>query len=206
MSDKDLNKRWFSIFHPEKFHLMLYYSITSFIVIGIVSFIVGEIFSRIEKNDLIERSENYAGYIVTNINHALYEEFFTPAISKYGYIDLENNQDQFNGLDKVMKSNVYGLNLKKIYLFDTNGQIIYSNIPEHVGYVLGRGENVQLDSALKGISASALQDPGMKDSKGVVIEESLLESYYPIYEYDNGIVNKEKQVQDVLKNLIAWKL
>ena len=194
MSNKDLNKRWFSIFHPEKFHLMLYYSITSFIVIGIVSFIVGEIFSRIEKNDLIERSENYAGYIVTNINHALYEEFFGPTISKYGYIDLENNQDQFNRLGKVIKSNVYGLNLKKIYLFDMNGQIIYSNIPEHVGYVLGRGENVQLDSALKGTSASALQDPGMKDSKGVVIEESLLESYYPIYEYDNGILNKEKQV------------
>jgi two-component system, NtrC family, sensor kinase len=194
MSDKGLNKRWFSIFHPEKFHLMLYYSITSFIVIGIVSFIVGEIFSRIEKNALIERSENYAGYIVKNINHALYEEFFTPTISKYGYIDLENNQDQFNKLDKVIKNNIYGLNLKMVYLFDTNGQIIYSNIQRHIGYVLDRGENKQLDSALKGISASALKPPDMKDSKGEVIEESLLESYYPIYEYSEGVVNKEKQV------------
>src|SRR3972149_1772203 len=67
MSNKHQNKRWFSIFHPEKFHLMLYYSITSFIVIGIVSFLVGEVFSRMEKNALIERSENYAGYIVKNI-------------------------------------------------------------------------------------------------------------------------------------------
>ncbi|MFQ5714085.1 MAG: sensor histidine kinase [Candidatus Scalinduaceae bacterium] len=194
MSDKDLNKRWFSIFHPEKFHLMLYYSITSFIVIGIVSFLVGEIFSRIEKNGLIERSENYAGYIVTNINHALYEEFFSPTISKYGYIDLENNQDQFNRLDKVMKSNVYGLNLKKIYLFDMNGQIIYSNIPEHIGYVLGRGENLQLDSALKGFSASTLQPAGVRDSKGVLVEEALIESYYPIYKYSEGVANTKKQV------------
>jgi two-component system, NtrC family, sensor kinase len=194
MSDKDLDKKWFSIFHPEKFHLMLYYSITSFIVIGIVSFIVGEIFSRIEKNDLIKRSENYAGYIVNNINHALYEEFFTPTISKYGYIDLENNQDQFKRLDKVVKSNIYGLNLKMIYLFDMNGQIIYSNISEHIGYVLDRGENNQLDSALKGIAASALKPPDMKDSKGVVIEESFLESYYPVYEYNEGIANTEKQV------------
>ncbi|MFQ5686183.1 MAG: sensor histidine kinase [Candidatus Scalindua sp.] len=194
MSNKQQNKRWFSVFHPEKFHLMLYYSITSFIVIGIVSFLVGEIFSRMEKNDLIERSENYAGYIVANINLALYEEFFAPTIRKYGYIDLENNQDQFNSLDKVIKSNVYGLNLKKVYLFDMNGQIIYSNIAEHVGYVLKRGKNIQLDSAIKGVPASALQYPGTKDSKGANVEESLVESYYPVYEYNEGVVNKAKQV------------
>ena len=194
MSNKQQNKRWFSIFHPEKFHLMLYYSITSFIVIGIVSFLVGEIFSKIEKNDLIERSANYAEYIVANINHAMYEEVFNSTTNKYEYIDIENNQDQFNELDKIIKSSIYGLNLRKIYLFDMNGQIIYSNISEHRGKVLKKGKNVQLDSALKGTSVSLLQDPVIKDSKGVQTEESLLESYYPIYEYDKGILNKEKQV------------
>jgi len=194
MSNKQQNKRWFSIFHPEKFHLMLYYSITSFIVIGIVSFLVGEIFSKIEKNDLIERSANYAEYIVANINHAMYEELFNPTTNKYEYIDIENNQDQFNRLDKIIKSSIYGLNLRKIYLFDTKGQIIYSNIPEHIGKVLKKGKNVQLDSALKGTSVSLLQNPEMKDSKGVQVEESLLESYYPVYEYNKGILNKEKQV------------
>ena len=194
MSNKQQNKRWFSIFHPEKFHLMLYYSITSFIVIGIVSFLVGEIFSKIEKNDLIERSANYAEYIVANINHAMYEEVFNPTTNKYEYIDIENNQDQFNRLDKIIKSSIYGLNLRKIYLFDMNGQIIYSNISEHRGKVLKKGKNVQLDSALKGTSVSLLQDPVIKDSKGVQTEESLLESYYPIYEYNKGILNKEKQV------------
>ncbi len=194
MSNNYQNKRWFSIFHPEKFHLMLYYSITSFIVIGIVSFLVGEIFSRMEKNDLIERSEKYAGYIVGHINHEMYEDFFTPTIDKYGYVDLENNQDQFNSLDKVIKSNIYGFNLKKIYLFDMNGQIIYSNISKHVGYVLERGKNMQLDSAIKGVPASALQYPGMQDSKGVNVEKSLLESYYPVYEFSEGAINREKQV------------
>ena len=194
MSNKHQNKRWFSIYHPEKFHLMWYYSITSFIVICIVSFLVGEIFSRTEKNNLIERSEKYAGYIVKHINRAMYEDFFVPAIRKYGYIDLENNQDQFNRLDKVIKSNIYGFNLKKVYLFDMNGQVIYSNISEHIGYVLERGNNQQLDSAIKGVSASALQAPGTKDSKDVRVEESLLESYYPIYEYREGVVNRENQV------------
>jgi len=194
MDNKQQNKRWYSIFHPEKFHLMLYYSITSFIVIGIVCFVVGEVFSRTAKNDLIERSENYAEYIVTNINHAMYEEVFNSTTNKYEYIDIENNQDQFNELDKIIKSSIYGLNLRKIYLFDMNGQIIYSNISEHRGKVLKKGKNVQLDSALKGTSVSLLQDPVIKDSKGVQTEESLLESYYPIYEYNKGILNKEKQV------------
>ena len=194
MDNKQQNKRWYSIFHPEKFHLMLYYSITSFIVIGIVCFVVGEVFSRTAKNDLIERSENYAEYIVTNINHAMYEEVFNSTTNKYEYIDIENNQDQFNRLDKIIKSSIYGLNLRKIYLFDMNGQIIYSNISEHRGKVLKKGKNVQLDSALKGTSVSLLQDPVIKDSKGVQTEESLLESYYPIYEYNKGILNKEKQV------------
>ena len=194
MNNKHQHKRWFYIFHPGKFDLMLYYSITSFIVIGIVCFVVGEVFSRTAKNDLIERSENYAEYIVTNINHAMYEEVFNSTTNKYEYIDIENNQDQFNELDKIIKSSIYGLNLRKIYLLDMNGQIIYSNISEHRGKVLKKGKNVQLDSALKGTSVSLLQDPVIKDSKGVQTEESLLESYYPIYEYNKGILNKEKQV------------
>jgi len=203
MNNDHQKKRWFSIFHPEKFHLLLYYSITSFIVIGIVSFVVGEVFSRIEKNDLIERSEKYAGYIVNHINLEMYEEFFKPAMKKYGYIDLENNQVQFDILDKVIKSDTYGFNLKKVYLFDLNGQIVYSNIAEHIGFVLERGENVQLDSAIKGIAASALQEPGMKDSKGVLVEKSLLESYYPVYEYNEGVVNREKQtgVMEIYQNM-----
>ena len=203
MSDKHQNKRWFSIFHPEKFHLMLYYSITSFVVIGIVNFVVGEVFSRIEKNDLIERSEKYAGYIVNHINLEMYEAFFVPSMDKYGYIDLENNKEQFNSLDKIIKSNIYGFNLRKIYLFDMNGQIVYSNISEHVGYILERGENLQLDSAIKSVPASALQEPGMKDSKGVLVDESMLESYYPVYEYNGGIVNREKQtgVMEIYQNM-----
>jgi two-component system NtrC family sensor kinase len=182
---------------------MLYYSITSFIVIGIVSFVVGEVFSRIEKSDLIERSEKYAGYIVNHINLEMYEEFFIPAMSKHGFIDLDNNLDQFNSLDKVIKGNIYGFNLKKVYLFDMNGQIIYSNISEHIGYVLERGENLQLDSALNGAPASALQETGMKDSKGVLVDESMLESYYPVYEYNGGVVNREKQtgVMEIYQNM-----
>jgi len=182
---------------------MLYYSITSFIVIGIVSFVVGEVFSRIEKSDLIERSKKYARYIVNHINLEMYDEFFGLAMSKYGYINLVNNQDQFKSLEKIVKSNIYDFNLKKVYLYDMNGQIIYSNISEQIGYVLERGKNVHLDSALGGVPTSELQDSGMLDSKGELVENSLLESYYPVYEYGEGVVNRGKQtgVMEICQNM-----
>lgn len=188
------NKKWFSIFHPEKFKLLLYYSITSFIVISIVSFVVGEIFSRMERNALIERSEKYAGYIVSNINHALYEKFFIPSIKDYGQVDKENDHEQLEKLGNIIKSNIYGLNIKKIYLFDMDGQVIYSNIQDHTGYVLEKGKNYELDYALNGLPSTSLQPAGLVDSKGALEEETLLESYYPVYEYINGVVNSNKQV------------
>lgn len=78
----------------------------------------------------------------------MYENFFSPTSNRYGYIDLENNQDQSGKLVKVIKSSIYGINLKKIYLFDIDGRIFFSTIREQIGYVLGRGKNVQLDSAI----------------------------------------------------------
>ncbi len=74
-----------------------------------------------------------------------------------------------------------------------NGQIDYSNISEHIDYVLERGVNLQLDSALNEAPVSALQEAGMKDSKGVFVDESMLESYYPVYEYNEEAVNRDKQ-------------
>ena len=182
---------------------MLYYSITSFIVIGIVSFVVGEVFSRIEKNDLLERSEKYAGYIVNHINLEMYDEFFGPAMNEYGYINLKNNRDQFKCLEKIVKSNIYDFNLKKAYLYDMNGQIIYSNISGQIGYIVERGRNSHLDSALNGLPTSELQDAGKLDSKGELVENSLLESYYPVYEYSEGVVNREKQtgVMEIYQNM-----
>ncbi len=194
MSKEYKKKRWFSIFDPEKFQLMLYYSITSFIVIGIVSYLVGEVFTRIEKRGLVERSENYAGYIVNHVNLEMYSDFFFPEMMKFGDIDLLNDKDQFDKFDKVMKGNIYGFNLNKIYLFDMNRQIVYSPVSEHIGYTLEQGKNLQLDSAIEGVPASVLEESGITDSKGKFLEESLLESYYPVYGCSEWAVDKEKQV------------
>ncbi|MFN3466175.1 MAG: hypothetical protein ACK4WF_00550, partial [Candidatus Brocadiales bacterium] len=176
----------FSLFRPERFNLLFYYTLTSFIVISIVCVAVGFVFARLEKEELINRSLKYFKYMSSNLNHAIYEEFFFPLIRGGGQIDLENNKEQAKKLDDVIKKHTFGYNLQKLYIFDRNGQIIYSTIPEHIGYVVERGRNTALDQALRGVHVGKLQQPGQVDDKGVKVEDTLLESYYPLFEYKEG--------------------
>lgn len=182
------------ILHPEKFNLILYYTITSFIAIGIISLGVGWIFQRMESQELTKRSEEYASYFIIHINHEVYKEFLVPTLRKDKEIDLENNRRQLRKLDKVIRKNLHGLPIKKLYLYDMEGHIVYSTVPEHVGFTLDRGENKKLDSAIRGIPASALRLAGTIDSKGSYVEETLLESYYPIHEMQKGGSKKDHQV------------
>lgn len=147
-----------------------------------------------ESQELIKRSEEYARYFITHINYEIYKEFLVPTLRKDKKIDLENNRRQFRKLDKVIRKNLYGLQIKKLYLYDMEGHIIYSTVPEHVGFTLDRGENKKLDSAIRGIPASALRLAGTIDSKGSSVEETLLESYYPIHEIQKEGLKRDRQV------------
>lgn len=155
---------------------------------------MGWIFPRMESQELTKRSEEYARYFVTHINYEVYKEFLVPTLRKDKQIDLENNRRQLRKLDKVIRKNLYGLQIKKLYLYDMEGHIIYSTVPEHVGFTLDRGENKKLDSAIRGVPASALRLAGTIDSKGSYVEETLLESYYPIHEIQKEGLKKDHQV------------
>ena len=135
-----------------------------------------------EGQALIKRSEEYAHYFISHLNYKIYKDFLLPTLRRDKRIDLENNPVQFKKLDKVIRENMYGLNIKKLYLYDLEGHIIYSTVPEHVGFTIDRGVNKKLDSATRGVSASALRLAGTTDSKGTFVVETLLESYYPFYE------------------------
>ncbi len=185
----------FSLFRPEGFNLLFYYTLTSFIVISLVCVATGFVFARLEKQELVNRSLKYFAYMSTNLNRAIYEEFFFPSVREGELIDLENKKEQVKKLDSVIKKHTFGYNLQKLYIFDRNGQIIYSTIPEHIGFVVERGKNPALDTALNGGHASRLQQPGQLDDKGVKIEETpLLESYYPLYGYKEGVDEHGEQV------------
>ncbi|HHT9147085.1 MAG TPA: hypothetical protein ACFYD4_15645 [Candidatus Wunengus sp. YC61] len=157
------------ILHPEKFNLILYYAITSFAVIALLSLVVGWIFSRMEGQTLIKRSEEYAHYFISHLNYEIYKDFFIPTLRRDKQIDLKNNRRQFKKLDKVIRENMYGLKIKKLYLYDLEGHIIYSNsmAAGRAGLPLERGVNKNLDSAIRGKPAFVLDSEKTMDSKGI---------------------------------------
>ncbi|MFN3532815.1 MAG: sensor histidine kinase [Candidatus Brocadia sp.] len=194
------------ILHPEKFNLILYYTITSFAVTAILSLVVGWIFPRMESHELIKRSEEYAQYFSAHLNYEIYKDFLLPALRKDKQIDLENNRKQFKRLDKVVRENLYGLKIKKLYLYDLEGRIIYSTVPEHIGFTLDRGVNKKLDSAIHGKPASALRPAGTTDSKGSFVVETLLESYYPFYEMEkDGSKKNQVGVLEIYQDMSRLK-
>lgn len=202
----------FSLFRAEGFNLLFYYTLTSFIVISIVCVAVGFVFAKLEKEELVNRSLKYFKYMSSNLNHAIYEEFFFPLLRSGESIDLENNRGQARKLDDVIKKHSFGYNIQKLYVFDRNGQIVYSTIPEHIGFMVERGKNPALDRALRGSHVGKLQQPGQVDDKGVEVKETLLESYYPLYEYKKegrpetgrqvGVIEIYQDMSDLRKQIV----
>lgn len=194
------------ILHPEKFNLILYYAVTSFGVIAIISLAVGWVFPRMESDALIKRSEEYARYFISHLNYEIYKDFLLPTLKREKYIDLENNRKQVRRLDKTVKENMYGLNIKKLYLYDMNGHIIYSTVPEHVGFTLDISKNKKLECAVHGVPASALRLAGTTDSKGTYVVETLLESYFPFYEIGkDGAKQGQIGVLEIYQNMSGLK-
>lgn len=181
-------------FKPERFNLLFYYTLTSFLVISAVSVGVGFLFAKLEKDALVKRSLNYFKYMTTNLNYAVYQEFFFPTIKSGQLIDLENNRAQFNALDAAIRRHTFGQNVQKLYIFDMNGHIIYTTVPEHVGYTVERGINDALDKAIQGGHANRVLQPGITDDKGAMAETTLMESYYPLYEYHENSPLTGRQV------------
>ncbi|MBI2876028.1 MAG: hypothetical protein HYY20_04030 [Candidatus Tectomicrobia bacterium] len=194
---------WLGFFSPERFHLLWYYSVASFIVIAGISFLIGQIFASMEKRELIKRSEAYGQFIATNLNRALYEEFLLPILKAGGKVDLANDLQQRHRLDRVIESHIYGLNLKKVYFYDMQLRIVYSTVSKHIGWVIERGRNSRLDLALGGVPVSFLQPAGRIDEKGVWATEDLLESYYPFRQFDprTGVWGKQVGVIEVYQNM-----
>lgn len=193
--------------HPEKFNLILYYTVTSSVVIAIISLAVGWVFPRLESEALIQRSESYAQYFVLHLNYEIYKDFLLPILKRNRQIDLENNHAQFKRLDKVIRENMYGLNIKTLYLYDLEGRVVYSTIPEHIGFTVNRDSNKKLDMAIHGKSASALRLAGTTDSIGAYVEESLLESYFPFYSMEgNGTKKGQVGVLEIYQDMSALKM
>jgi len=106
---------------------------------------------------LLKKSEDYALLLVENLNHQLFLQFVIPIAIKYGKIQLRK-KEQFERMDKVVKSTLHGLPVHRVNIHDMNNIISYSFDQETIGRKNTGGTGYQ--AALAGRSTSSLIQRG----------------------------------------------
>lgn len=178
--------------YPQKFNLIFYYAITSFVVIAVLTFTVGWIFQRMGRQALVKQSEGYTHYFISHLNYEIYKDFFLPTLRKDNLIDLKNNRRQLKKLDRIVREETRGLQIKKLYLYNLEGCILYSTEHERVGLTIARGADNKLDSALRGVAASSLSLAGKSGAQDSPVAETLIESCHPFYEMTHDGSRKDQ--------------
>jgi len=107
------------------FQLVKYFGITGLIVISIVTFILLFIYSQTAQSIHLKKSEDFANLLASNLNHQLVVQFIIPVSLKFGRIQLKD-KEQFEQMDKVVRSTLHGFNIDMVNIFDLTNTISYS--------------------------------------------------------------------------------
>ena len=114
------------------FRLITYFSISSLIIILIGTFALSFINSHFIRSMLLEKNEEYALLLAENLNHQVFLQFILPVTLKYGKVQLRN-PEQFERLDKVIRSTLHSFKIDYVNIYDLNNIISYSFDPDLVG-------------------------------------------------------------------------
>lgn len=76
-----------------------------------------------------QKSEEYALLLIENLNHQVFVQVILPVGLKYGKIELRH-QEQFELMDKVVRSTMHSFNVELINMFSVNRDIIVYSYPE----------------------------------------------------------------------------
>jgi signal transduction histidine kinase len=135
------------------YRLVKYFAVTSLIFILIVTLILTFIYSQTAKSLQMKQSEEYARLLAANLNHQLIVQFIIPVSLKFGRIQLKDQQ-QFEQMDKVVKSTLHSFNIEMVNIIDLTNTISYSFDKNMVGKMnIG---DTHYQKALAGQSTSKL--------------------------------------------------
>ena len=163
---------------PDKFKLVRYFLVTSFLVVIVITAIVTLVFSKIARDNLIEESKNYATSIADNLNYKLYQELTLVLLAEDSDVILRDENRQ-KKIDSIIKRSIHGLHIEKVKIYDSNRKIIYSTHHEIIG--VSDYENSRLQLALDGHATSELIRS--EEDRDIQVEKNqigLIESYVPI--------------------------
>ncbi len=139
------------------FRLVKYFTFTSLIVIFCGTLILSVLNTQWARTMQRKKSEDFALLLIENLNHQVFLQFVLPVYLKYGRIQLRN-QEQFERLDKIVRSTLHSFNVESVNIYDLNGTISYSFDQTNVGRTIIVSANYQ--AAIKGRSTSKLIQRG----------------------------------------------
>ena len=160
------------------FKLVKYFTFSSLIVIFIATIFLSVTNMHLARRMQREKSEEYARVLVENLNHQVFLHFIIPVTIQFGKIQLRN-KEQFDRMDKVVKSTFHSFDVKMVNIYDLDDTISYSFNKQIIGRQHTGGTVYK--NALLGRSTSRLEQ------RGKLLEiilgfpkESLLITFAPI--------------------------
>ena len=173
-----MRKDWFAASAGEApFRLVKYFIFSGFVVIAVVTFVLGAFLYARSVDTLVQSAESYARLLAENLNYNIYIGFYSPLKARGIPMDLRN-WDQFGTLDSLIKDFTYGLKIQRIKIIDTRRKIVYSTAYDLIGQ--HEPEHSPADQVLKGKDLTLIRQE--KQIRAPFYGNWLVDTYYPLRE------------------------
>ncbi|AFM26234.1 two-component system sensor histidine kinase NtrB [Desulfomonile tiedjei] len=159
------------------FRLVKYFIFSGFVVIAIVTALMGAFLYSKSVETLLRSADSYARLVSENLNYNIYVGFYAPLKSRGIPVDLRK-WDQFGALDSLIKDFTYGLKIQRIKIIDRQRKIIYSSEYDLIGKEEPR--NNALESALGGKDVTHIRQDSNPEARWY--GQRMTETYYPLRE------------------------
>lgn len=159
------------------FRLLKYFIISGFVVIVIVTFLLGTFLYTRSVNTLLRGAQNYARLLAENLNYNIFVGYYAPLKARGVPMDLRK-WDQFGALDSLIKDFTYGLKIQRIKVIDENRKIVYSTQYDLIGKY--EPKNSPVGKALRGNDLTVIRKE--KSPSGQWYSNWLADTYYPLRE------------------------
>ena len=159
------------------FRLLKYFIISGFVVIAVVTFLLGAFLYTTSVDTLLKSSGNYARLLAENLNYNIYIGFYAPLKARSIPMDLRK-WDQFGTLDSLIKDFTYGLKIQRIKIIDRQRKIVYSTEYDLIGKADPKNSFVEEALAGKDLTAIAQEKRFPERWYG----SWYVDTYYPLRE------------------------
>ena len=113
------------------FNLAKFFSYISLLLILISSVILTLFIGSTMNRSVLDSQEEYALLLADNINRQIFRKFTLPVTYASGGVAL-SNPAQYKLLDEVIQSQLHGLQLESVRLFNDHYAVLYSTDPKEV--------------------------------------------------------------------------